>query len=183
MFAFMVNQSRPLNTPDGHPMYRGFFVWNSEVGAASFGVSTFRYRRVCGNHIVWDAKDLAEVRLIHLGSAREKAFRSLRVELRRYADGAANEDEARIAKAATFEIAKTKDEVLDAIWRRRITGVTRGNLVDAYETTERNYPTDGNPRTAWGMAQGLTRVSQTTRFGEDRVALDRAAGKIMSITF
>jgi hypothetical protein len=33
------------------------------------------------------------------------------------------------------------------------------------------------------MAQGLTRVSQTTRFGEDRVALDRAAGKIMSITF
>ncbi len=33
----------------------GFFVWNSEVGRRTVGVSTFWFQAVCANHVVWDA--------------------------------------------------------------------------------------------------------------------------------
>lgn len=183
VFVFMIDQRNPLVGPDGSPLYKGFFVWNSEVGAASFGLMTFRFRRVCGNHIVWDAQDAIEVRLRHTGEVNDRAFRSLRVELRRYCDSSVSDEEARIAKAATYELGASKEKVLDAIWKRRLVGVTQSNLGQAYDLTERNYPADGSPRTAWGMAQGMTRLSQLAPYAEDRVALDRAAGKVLAIAF
>jgi hypothetical protein len=36
-------------------LYRGFFTWNSEVGSATFGLTTFLFRAVCGNHLIWGA--------------------------------------------------------------------------------------------------------------------------------
>jgi len=118
-----------------------------------------------------------------VGSADRKAFRSLQVELRRYADRAASDDEALIAKARTFEIAGTKDEVLDKIFRLRVPVLSKARIEAAYDRTDRNYPIDGSPRTAWGMAQGLTRISQETPYADSRTELDRAAGKGLAIAF
>ncbi len=38
---------------------------------------------------------------------------------------------------------------------------------------------DGDPRTPWGMAQGLTRYSQTTPYADKRTDIDRAAGRLL----
>ena len=40
-----------------------------------------------------------------------------------------------------------------------------------------------DPRTAWGMAQGATRLSQQEINADHRVALDRAAGKVLEVAF
>lgn len=183
MFAFMVCQKNPIVGPDGEPLSRGFFVWNSEVGAASFGIMTFRYRHVCGNHIVWGASNVCEVRIPHVGTADAKAFAKLKVELRQFADTSASDEEAKLRKAATFEIAATKDDVLDAIFRKRIAGLTRTRIEEAFDETAARYPVDGNPRTPWGLAQGITRISQKTAYADERVELDRAAGKVLQIAF
>ena len=40
-----------------------------------------------------------------------------------------------------------------------------------------------SPRSTWGMAQGITAMSQTEDYAEKRVELDRSAGKVLSMTF
>jgi len=48
LFAFMVDSGRRIfEKLPGGGLSRGFFVWNSEVGAASFGIQTFFYEYVC----------------------------------------------------------------------------------------------------------------------------------------
>ena len=58
-FAFMVNESVTVDDGSDGGLCRGFFVSNSEVGAASLKFTSL-YRSVCGNHIVWGAKQAQE---------------------------------------------------------------------------------------------------------------------------
>jgi hypothetical protein len=183
MFAFLVDSERRIfeQASDGG-LSRGFFVWNSEVGAASFGIMTFLYRYVCGNHIVWGAQNVAEVRIRHIGSADERAFRELGAELIKYAEGSASEDEARIERARSFRLGTDKEAVLDAVFALRIGALSRTRIDQAYVSTVQ-HPEDGDPGTAWGIAQGLTRVSQTLPYADERSTLDRAAGKVLEVAF
>jgi hypothetical protein len=183
-FVFMVNERKPIEIPgEQYPLYRGFFCWNSEVGASSFGMSAFLFRGACGNHIVWDSKAVREMRLRHVGIADRRAEWHLTTTLRDYTNRATSEDADRVVKAQSKILGKTKDEVIDFLFGLRLPALSRKMADEAYETTERNYPLDGSPRTAWGIAQGLTRVSQTQSYADDRVELDRAAGRVMQIAF
>lgn len=181
MFVFMVDESRPIFDGTEQGLARGFFVTNSEVGKASFRVTTFLYRHCCGNHIIWDAKDVSEIRVRHVGTAPTKAFNQLRVELIKYAEASAYEDEQRIASAMSCKIAANMDDVIDAVFQKKI--LSRSNAQAAYELAEKNVTVDGDPRTAWGLAQGVTRLSQEQVNADQRVALDRAAGKVLQIAF
>jgi hypothetical protein len=184
LFIFMVNEAHPILIPGSeHPLFRGFFCWNSETGAASFGMSSFLFRGVCGNHIIWDAAAVKEMRLRHVGIVDRRAEYHLRVTLRDYSNRPASEDVARVVKSESYILGKSKEEVVDALFRLRLPALSKSTAGEAYDTTERNYPIDGNPRSAWGIAQGLTRMSQSKGFTDDRVELDRAAGKVMAIAF
>lgn len=184
LFVFMVNEDRRISEP-GNPdgLSRGFFVWNAEVPGVSFGISTFLYRHVCGNHIVWDASKVSEIRLRHVGTADARAFSRLRMDLRQYADASASETEAQIKRARTIEIAGTKDEVLDRVFGLKSVGLSRSTIEAGYALAERHSDVDGSPRSPWGLAQGLTRHAQTTPYADDRTRIDRAAGKVLSIAF
>jgi hypothetical protein len=183
MFAFMVNDSRRINDGTDEGLARGFFVWNSEVGAASFGMMTFLYRYVCGNHIVWGAENVREVRIRHVGAADLKAFHRVEATLREYADQSVSDDEAIITRAKTLELGGTKEEVLDRLFGMRSLNVTRKALEDAYDTAEQHVDTDGSPRSVWGMVQGLTREAQKVPYADERTAREKAAGKVMKIAF
>jgi hypothetical protein len=50
MFAFMVSDEAPIEVGNAK-LGRGFFIWNSEAGASTFGLTTFLYNYVCGNHV------------------------------------------------------------------------------------------------------------------------------------
>lgn len=178
MFAFLVDESRPIDDGTEQGLARGFFITNSEVGKASFRVTTFLYRFVCGNHIVWDAKDVHEIKIRHVGRADTKAFNQLRVELVKYAEASAGVDEAKIAQAKTFKIGADIHDVVDFIFEKKI--LSRSNAKAAFELAEENTDEDGDPRSAWGLSQGVTRLSQEEVNADKRVALDRAAGKILA---
>jgi hypothetical protein len=184
LFGFFINEDRRIAEP-GNPegLSRGFFVWNSEVGASAFGVTTFLYRSVCGNHIVWDASNVSEIRIIHKGQANARAFEGLRAELTRYADDSASDIEARIKVARSYSLGQTKDDVLDAVFGKKINGLTRGVIEQAYDLAEEHTDTDGSPRTVWGLVQGLTRASQVTPYADERVRIDKAANKVLQIAF
>lgn len=183
MFAFMVNEGRRIEDGSDGGLSRGFFITNSEVGAASLKVTTFLYRHVCGNHIVWGAKGVSEIRIVHRGAADRKFSRQMAVELRKYSDASANDDELRIEAAKRFTIGATKDEVLDSLFAKKI--LPRKSLEQAYDfAVEQEQETAaGSPKTVWGITQGITRLSQEERFADRRAEIDRAAGKVLEMAF
>jgi hypothetical protein len=185
MFAFLVNEDAAVNDGTGHALGRGFFVWNSEVGAASFGIMTFLYDAICGNHIVWGARGVSEIRVKHVGEANSKAFSGIRAELIKYADDSVSDLEAKIRRARSFEFGATKEEALEGALKFATKTRTLLNykaLDAAYDIAEQaeRY---GSPRSAWGLVNGLTELSQKSKHADERVKLDRAAGKIMEIDF
>lgn len=186
MFVFMVNEDKTVNDGTGHDLGRGFFMWNSEVGAASFGIMTFLYDAICGNHIVWGAKGVQELRVRHVGEAGTKAFRGIRAELIKYADDSASDVEAKIKAARRFEFGATKEDAVSQAFKliARTGGawISRKKLEEAHDIAEMRGRY-GSPRSAWGMVNGLTELSQKSEHTDQRVAIDRAAGKIMEIEF
>ena len=181
MFAFLVNPNHSI-TIEGVPLYRGFFLENSEVGDRALRLTTFLFNVVCGNHIVWDARNVTDLRIVHLGDTAEtRAFQGV---LQQYADGSTGEDaesKTKIEKAMKFIIGPSKDEVLDALFGRRI--ATRTVLENAWDAAQLNPADrfDAPVQSAWGMTMGLTRVSQALPYTADRVELDKAAGKVLAL--
>lgn len=183
MFVFLVDESHPIKVPgQTTPLKRGFFTWNSEVGQSSYGFMTFLYDYVCGNHICWGVSNVNELRVRHIGDANRRAFGQLAVELRRYADSSVSEVEGAIVQARTKLLGQTKDEVLDTILGRRIPELSRKRLDEAYDIAAREERY-GDPRSAWGLVNGLTELNGQSKFTDQRVALDRAAGKVLQMSF
>lgn len=182
MFAFMVNPARRIEDGSEGGLSRGFFVWNSEVGAASFGMTRFFYRHVCGNHIVWGASDVKTVRIRHVGDAGTRAFEELRAQVAEYDNASASDDEAIIARARTMRLGENKEKVLDRLFGLRL-AASQSDIRAAVDSAFNYQDIDGDPLTVYGVVNGLTRVSQNTPYADSRVALDRAAGRVMEIAF
>lgn len=184
MFAFLVDNERRIFEKDQNGgLSRGFFTWNSETRGGSFGFMSFLYEYVCGNHRVWGASNVNEIRVRHVGDADERAFRELAIELRKYADSSAAGDEAKVELARNYQIAATKAEVLDTVFGLRIPGLSRRNIEAGYDLAEKRVDWYGSPRSAWGLAGGLTEIARDLPNADERVALDRASAKVMEIAF
>lgn len=181
MFAFVRNNNAVIREP-GNPdgLQRGVIVQNSEVGASALKLTRFLYREMCGNHIIWGASKVCEIKVRHIGNARYR-WMGYHAELRRYLDQSAAADEQRIAAARTVKIGDTKDEVLDKLFGMRSLGLSRKVLDAGYAAALPSQ--DGDPKTVWGMVNGLTRHSQTVPYADQRTAIDTAAGKLMEANF
>lgn len=178
LFAFICHGERTINEP-GNPdgLKRGLIVENSEVGAGKYRLTRFLYREMCGNHIIWGAEHVVELSAAHVGDVRRRSAQ-WDIEIRRYIDAGAGEDEARIANAKRVIIAADKDKVIDLIFGRKSLGLSRKAITAGYEACQGDV--DGDPRTPWGLAQGLTRYSQTLGAHADkRNEIDRAAGRVL----
>jgi hypothetical protein len=62
VFLFLVGDPNPIEAgrlPDGSPdlYFRGFYCWNSEVGAKTLGIASFYLRAVCQNRNLWGVED------------------------------------------------------------------------------------------------------------------------------
>lgn len=181
MFAFIRHNDRVIKEAGtSEPLYRGAIAFNSEVGGGSIGVMTFLYREQCSNHIIWGASEVNEIRMRHIGSVRDR-FNIYATELRRYLDSSADGEEAKIASAKYKLIADTKEKVLDVLFGKRSFGLSRKTLDASYEAVQPDE--DGDPRSVWGFVQGVTRHSQETNFADERMKMDRAAGKILEADF
>ncbi|MGD9632149.1 MAG: hypothetical protein AB7O59_24525 [Pirellulales bacterium] len=179
-FVFMVNEDVRIDDGSAGGLSRGFFVSNSEVGAAAFRLLEFYYRHVCGNHIVWDVSNVREFKLRHVGSAADVFSGRMVAELRRYADSSQGDALARIAACKRFTLGDSKEKVIDYLFNRGI--LPKRTLDAAYTACEQTEP-DLNPRSAWGMMQGITHVSQREPFADKRAAIDAAAAKVAQFAF
>lgn len=184
VFAFLVDNGRRIfeKATDGG-LSRGVMFANSEVGDKSFWALKFYYEYVCGNHIVWGASDMTEFRIRHVGEAEAKIQNQLVAELRDFANESASEDEAKITNARKVLLGGTKDEVLDKVFGLRIPLLGRKRIEEGFDRAAEHDAWYGDPKTVWGFINGLTEVARDNAFGDERVALDRAAGKVLQIAF
>lgn len=189
MFMFLINENDAISDGTEHPLFRGMMLWNSEVGDMSVGGMLFLMKSVCGNLIAWDSKQVFEFNFRHIGSVSSRTNRALEVEVKKYADSSANEQVAKIEVAKRTVIAATKTEVVDAVLAfartKKLAGLTESVLNAAYDKAEEHSDWYGvSPRTVYGMVNGLTEVSQKlSSHTDDRVALDRASGRILEMAF
>lgn len=70
VFLFLVDDLNPIEAgrlPDGSPdlYFRGFYCWNSEVGAKTLGIASFYLRAVCQNRNLWGVEDFEEITIRH----------------------------------------------------------------------------------------------------------------------
>jgi len=183
MFAFIRLKNQTIQQPVDSslaPMYKGLIVWNGEVGERSIGAMEFLYNGMCGNHIIWGAKEVVEFSARHVGNVRDK-MKEFEVSIKKYQNESTSELEQKIEAAHRKVIESTKDAVLDYLFGKRSVGLSRKTLNAAYEAVIPEQ--DGDPKTVWGMVQGLTRHSQTIPYADKRQEVDKAAAQILKIAF
>lgn len=177
VFMFMVNEQIRIEDGSAGGLSRGFFISNSETGAACFNVTRFLYRTVCGNHIVWGAKQVEQIRLRHVGSADVRAFDGLRGQIGVYAQGSAVQEQQLIQAAQQLKLAAAPEQMIDFLFNRRL--LSRKLAEKAFALVDPDQHED--PYTSWGIAQGVTRLSQQSQYADQRVAMDGVATQILEL--
>lgn len=186
MFGFLrfphVTIQQPVKSrhAESAPMYRGIIYGNSEVGGGSLYAMSFLYNYMCGNHIIWGASGVVEFRAKHVGSIRERT-QAWAAQIKQYAESSASQDESMVRRAAGIVLAKTKQELLDMLFGKRSLGLSRKVIEASYDACLPEE--DGSPLTAWGWVAGATRHSQTIRYQDERMKVDRAAAKVLEMAF
>lgn len=185
-FLILVNGGSIVNDPSGwdraagratdSPMYRGIMVRNSEVGHCSVWIDTVLFRAVCGNHILWGATYDQRFKRRHVGDKAERdALRTIAQLARNFTGAGAAADEQIVRLLIDREIAHTADGVIDEL---RAIGATREQAIAAVKSCEQNE--QSSPRSFWGIANGLTRISQESGYQDDRLQLDQLAAMVLS---
>ena len=181
MFIFMVNPDRLVD--DGSAgLMRGFFLQNSEVGAAAYKITMFYLENVCGNHIVWGASGVTDLKIVHRKNAPVRYIEQLYPQLKKYADASTDAETNMIKAARQHVLGKNRLEVVEAVYGNKSIGLGKKEVEAGYQWAERwEHTALAPPTTAWGLTHGLTRWSQSATNADERDRVDQAAGKILQL--
>ena len=177
MFVFLadeVNRVQLPNRRDGQSgsLARGFFVWNSEVGASTLGVAMFLFDYVCCNRIVWGAQGFKETKIRHTVSAPDRFIEQVQPVLAELHESPA----APIEQVLIAAQARKVDDVADFLAKRRFGAKTIAKIAAAHESDE------GRPmETLWDIVTGVTAHARSLPHQDERVAMERAGGDILEL--
>lgn len=175
-FVFLANETNRISVPnrrDGKAgdMARGFFVWNSEVGSSTFGVATFLFDYVCCNRIVWGADQFKEITIRHTSGAPDRFMQELAPALQRYADASSASiiDAVQASKRARLD---NVDEFLAKRFSKK-----QVQQINAAHMADENRPIES----LWDVTTGVTALARRVTWQDERVELEREAGRIMAL--
>jgi len=177
MFVFLADEKNRVsvnNRRNGESgtLARGFFIWNSEVGDKSLGAAFFLFDYACCNRIVWGAQDFKEIRIRHTVSAPDRWLEEITPVLTEYSNALAKPIEETIKAAQE----KKLGDDLDAFMQKRFTG-RMSTLIKAAHEREEDRPVE----TLWDVVTGLTAHAKSIQFQDERVELEREAGKLLDL--
>jgi len=176
MFIFLVDPSLTVDIGDEH-LFRGYYMWNSEVGASTWGLSTFLYRYVCDNRIIWGAQEMSEITIRHTKNAPQK-FREIGLTFLRKFTEASTAAEVKAIRYAMNNIPDVNENGCECLadWLIK-RGLTPRETSEAltYATWEM-----GQVTTYWDIVNGITASARQVGKTDKRLKLERIAGKIMA---
>lgn len=177
IFVFMIDGGSLLDAGPRAQLNRGFFMWNSETGSRTFGLTTFLFNVVCGNHIVWGAQNVKELRIRHTSGGPTRFDVEAAPSLQAYCESSAQPEIETIRKAQAYMLPEaSKDGVVD--WLQANGKFSRGEACEAYTFAKAE---EGDCRTLWHVVQGLTAYARGFDFVDARVDLETRAGKLINL--
>lgn len=184
VFIFMVNDTDRIELGGGETLGRGFMVWNSEVGKTSFGWMSFLFDYVCGNHIVWGAREVRSFKVRHVGQARKAltTFPTMIQKLKARGGQMAEQEALRTAISLEFGTAHD-DETVEAVQKHAATRrvkLTSAEIHRALDKAEEEADGHvGSPFSLWGVVSGLTASAREYPHIDKRLDLEVRAGKLL----
>lgn len=180
VFLFLVDDTRPIEAgrlPDGSPdlYFRGFYCWNSEVGAARLGLATFYLRAVCQNRTLWGVEDFRELKVRHTRLAPDRFARDVEPALTRFTQGSPVGFVQGMAAARARILARNNEERTDLLRTLGIPGA-RVSAMLAQAEAEEGRP----PESAYDFVQVITSSARAEPHQDRRVALERLAGGLLA---
>lgn len=183
-FIFLVDDLHPIEIgklPNGDPdlVFRGFYVWGSELGARSGGVAAFYLRGICCNRLMWGVEGFQECRFIHSKGAPDRFMHELKPGLESFAHGRTEKLLEGVQAAKDARLAQDDDEMKEFLNSRSFGGqrFSKSRVAAIMDTVERE---EGHKaRTVWDVAQGITAVARTEANQDTRIGMEKAAGALL----
>lgn len=179
VFLFLVDDLNPIEAgrlPDGSPdlFFRGFYCWNSEVGAKTLGIASFYLRAVCQNRNLWGVEDFEEITIRHSKYAASRFAHEAAPALERFANSSALPFVNGI-KAAREKIVARNDEDRSDFLRKR--GFSKAETAKIIETVlaEEGRP----PVSVFDFVQGIAAVARAKPHQDARLDLEGRARKLL----
>jgi len=174
MFVFLADEKNRIELPnrrDGKSgsMARGFFVWNSEVGSSTLGISTFLFDYVCSNRLVWGASNISEIKIRHTGGATDRWLQEVVPAIETYSNGSTQGIVHAIEDARGRRVDNVAEFLSKRFSRAQSSAIMAAHLED-----------EGRPiETIWDAATGITGYARGIAHQDARVAVEREAGKLL----
>jgi hypothetical protein len=179
IFLFLVDDLNPIEVgklANGQPdlMFRGFYVWNSEVGSRTFGFASMYLRGVCQNRNLWGVEGFQEVTFKHTVKAPERFAAEVEPLLHSFAEGGTTKLVEGVQAAKAVAIGKEKDDKLSFLARLGFSQKAAQNILDTILLEEQR-----EAENAWDIAQGITAVARTIPFADQRLKMESVAGSLL----
>jgi hypothetical protein len=176
MFVFLADEEHRIEIPnrrngEAGSLARGFFVWNSEVGSATFGIAAFLFDYVCANRIVWGAEEYKELRIRHTAGAPDRWIEEVAPALEAYAASSTASITKAIADARSCKVEKIEDFLAKRFTRSQANAIVAAHQADEQRPME----------SLWDVATGVTAYARGLSYQDERVALERKAGEIIDL--
>lgn len=180
VFLFLVDDTHPIEAgrlPNGQPdlYFRGFYCWNSEVGAKTLGIATFFLRAVCMNRNIWGAQGFEEITVRHSKFAAHRFAHQAAPALARFADSTPGAFVTGV-RAARETIVARSDEDRETFLRRRGFGKAETATIVATVLGEEGHP----PASVYDFVQGITALARTKPHQDTRIDYELRAAKLMT---
>jgi hypothetical protein len=187
VFIFMIDGGSLLDVGNQRAeLSRGFIVSNSEVGSKTFSLTTFLFNHVCGNHIIWGAKDVKQLCIRHTSGGPDRFINEAAPALLNYVNSSAKEETEVIKRAQDFlipvpEEAKVNTTALRKATIEWITAQGKFSKGEAAEAIDWANKDDGDCRTLWQIVQGFTASARCIEYLDARMDLETRAGKLLNL--
>lgn len=179
VFLFLVDDLNPIEAgrlPDGSPdlYFRGFYCWNSEVGAKTLGMASFYLRAVCQNRNLWGVEDFEEITIRHSKYAANRFAHEAAPALLNFANSSPMPFVNGIKAARERIVAKTDEDRADFLRRRGFSKAETGKIIDTV-LAEEGRP----PESIFDFVAGITAVARDKPHQDARLDMEAKAKKLL----
>ena len=179
VFLFLVDDLNPIEAgrlPDGSPdiFFRGFYCWNSEVGAKTLGIASFYLRAVCQNRNLWGVEDFEEITIRHSKYAASRFAHEAAPALLNFANSSPMPFINGVKAAREKIVARNDEDRAEFLRRRGFSKSETGKIIDAV-LSEEGRP----PESIFDFVQGITAVARDKPHQDARLDMEAKAKKLL----
>jgi hypothetical protein len=178
VFLFLVDDLNPIEAgklPDGSPdlFFRGFYCWNSEVGAKTLGIASFYLRAVCQNRNLWGVEDFEEITIRHSKYAAARFAHEAAPALTRFANSSPLPFINGVKVARQRIVARNDDDRAEFLRKRGFSKVETAKIIQTVLTEEGH-----KPASVFDFVQGITAVARGKTHQDARLDFEARAKKL-----